>query len=214
VIPVLFSSPTRFAGRAVGSVLGRLGMKANANVRGMAEGMESLGDAGKRRAFVHTARSVIDPRGQRVDARDRLYLSQGVPTMLMWGEHDRMIPIRHRQRAHELMPRSRFEVLTGAGHFSHNHDPERFVALLSEFIAETEPADLDEERVRAMLLSHSEWADERRAGLLRSSARSRRAIGRPCGVGRVDGLRSLPGLPRPLARRLQFSSRRAVQPSR
>jgi len=153
VIPVLFSPPTRYAGRAIGSALGRLGMKANANVRGMAEGgMESLGDAGKRRAFVHTARSVIDPRGQRVDARDRLYLSQGVPTMLMWGEKDRVIPMKHGLQAHELMPHSRFEVLTGAGHFSHNHDPERFVALLSEFIAETEPADLSEEKVRAMLL--------------------------------------------------------------
>jgi len=63
VIPVLFSPPTRFAGRAIGSVLGRLGMKANANVRGFGGGMESLGDPGKRRAFVHTARSVIDPRG-------------------------------------------------------------------------------------------------------------------------------------------------------
>ena len=30
VIPVLFSSPTRYAGRTIGSVLGRLGMKANA----------------------------------------------------------------------------------------------------------------------------------------------------------------------------------------
>ena len=132
------------------------GHEGKRNVRGMVEGMESLGDAGKRRAFVHTARSVIDPRGQRVDARDGLYLSREVPTMLMWGEHDRMIPIRHDrmipirhgQRAHELMPRSRFEVLAGAGHFSHNHDPERFVAPPREFIAETEPADLDEEKVR------------------------------------------------------------------
>ena len=40
----------------------------------------------------------------------------------------------------------------GAGHFSHNDDPERFVKILSEFIAETEPADLDEEKVREMLL--------------------------------------------------------------
>ena len=39
--------------------------------------------------FRHTARSVIDPRGQRVDARDRLYLAESVPTMLMWGENDR-----------------------------------------------------------------------------------------------------------------------------
>jgi pimeloyl-ACP methyl ester carboxylesterase len=114
--------------------------------------MESLGDPEKRRAFVHTARSVIDPKGQRVDARDRLYLAKDVPTMLIWGEKDRMIPIRHGQRAHEMMPHSRFEAMPGAGHFSHDDDPERFVALLSGFIAETEPADLTEEKVREMLL--------------------------------------------------------------
>ena len=151
VIPVLFSSPARFTARAVGRALGWLGVKSSANTRGLTEGMESLGDSDTRRAFVHTARSVIDPRGQRVDARDRLYLSEGVPTMLIWGEKDRVIPMTHGQQAHELMPHSRFEILPGAGHFSHNDHPERFVALLSEFIADTEPADLDDERVRQLL---------------------------------------------------------------
>jgi len=152
VIPVLFSPPARFTGRAVGSVLGKLGVKPSANMRGLAEGMESLGDADKRRAFVHTARSVIDPKGQRVDARDRLYLSRDVPTMLIWGEKDRLIPVKHGREAHALMPHSRFELLPGAGHFSHNDDCERFVSLLSDFIAETEPAELTEEKIREMLL--------------------------------------------------------------
>ena len=90
--------------------------------------MESLGDSEKRRAFVHTARSVIDPWGQRVDARDRLYLSKDVPTMLIWGENDRVIPVRHGRRAHEMMPHSRLEIIPGAGHFRHNDDCERFVS--------------------------------------------------------------------------------------
>ena len=77
---------TRTAARAVARVLGRLGVKGSANMRGLAEGLDSLGDSDARRAFVHTARSVIDPRGQRVDARDLLYLSEEVPTMLIWGE--------------------------------------------------------------------------------------------------------------------------------
>ncbi|MDQ3586952.1 MAG: alpha/beta fold hydrolase [Actinomycetota bacterium] len=156
VIPVLFSPPARLTARSVGRALGWLGVKASPNMRGLAEGMESLGGRDNRRAFIHTARSVIDPRGQRVDARDRLYLSAGVPTLLIWGEKDRVIPIEHGHQAHELMPHSRFEVVPGAGHFSHNHDPERFVALLSEFIAETEPAELDEERVRRLLQPQSE----------------------------------------------------------
>ena len=151
VIPLLFSQPARDTARAVGRALGRLGVRSSPNTRGLAEGMESLGDPDKRRAFVHTARSVIDPSGQRVDARDRLYLSKGVPTMLIWGEKDRVIPMKHGLQAHELMPHSRLAILPGAGHFSHNDDPDRFVALLSDFIAETDPAELDDERVRHLL---------------------------------------------------------------
>jgi pimeloyl-ACP methyl ester carboxylesterase len=151
VLPLLFSQPARTAGSAVGSVLGRLGVKANADVRGMAEGMESLGDADARRAFVHTARSVIDPSGQRVDARDRLYLSEGIPMLLIWGGRDPIIPVKHGHAAHELMPHSRLEVFPNAGHFPFNDEPERFAAVVSDFVATTEPAALNDEAIENLL---------------------------------------------------------------
>src|SRR4051794_26829835 len=151
VLPMLFSPLTRGAGRLVGRGLGRIGVKANANVAGLAEGLDSLGDADARRAFVHTARSVIDPRGQRVDARDRLYLSRDVPTMLIWGEKDPIIPLEHGRRAHELMPHSRLEVFPRAGHFPFNDDPRRFADVLGDFIATTQPADLTDERIEPLL---------------------------------------------------------------
>src|SRR4051794_1745421 len=151
VLPLMFSPLTRRAGRVIGSGLGRVGLKANANVVGLAEGVDSLADAEARRAFVHTARSVIDPRGQRVDARDRLYLSRDVPTMLIWGDRDPIIPVAHGHRAHELMPHSRLEVFPRAGHFPFNDDPERFVAVLGDFIATTEPAELSDETIEPLL---------------------------------------------------------------
>jgi pimeloyl-ACP methyl ester carboxylesterase len=151
VLPLLFSPVTRSVGRAVGRALGRLGLRASANTRGLVEGVDSLGNAEARRAFVHTARSVIDPAGQRVDARDRLYLSRDVPTMLVWGQNDRIIPLAHGERAHELMPHSRLEVFPRAGHFPFNDDPERFVEVLSDFIASTEPAELDIKHISRLL---------------------------------------------------------------
>jgi pimeloyl-ACP methyl ester carboxylesterase len=151
VLPLMFSPATRSAGRAVGRVLGRFGLHANANVRGVTESLDSLGDSDARRAFVHTARSVIDPQGQRVDARDRLYLSEGIPTLLIWGAKDPIIPLGHGRRAHELMPHSRLEVFPGAGHFPFNDDPEHFVEVVSDFIATTQAADLTEERLEALL---------------------------------------------------------------
>jgi pimeloyl-ACP methyl ester carboxylesterase len=126
-------------------------VKASADVRGLAEGLDSLGASDARRAFVHTARSVIDAKGQRVDARDRIYLSEDVPTMLIWGEKDPIIPLEHGRRAHELMLHSRLEVFPGAGHFPFNDDPKRFVEILNHFTASTRPADLSGERVEALL---------------------------------------------------------------
>jgi pimeloyl-ACP methyl ester carboxylesterase len=142
VLPLLASSPLR----------GKVGVRASADVRGMAEGFESLGDGDARRAFVHTARSVIDPSGQRVDATDRLYLAEHVPSLIVWGEKDHMIPVKHAHDAHAHMPKSRLEIFEGAGHFPFNDDPDRFVALLHDFIATTEPATFDDDLVRQLML--------------------------------------------------------------
>jgi pimeloyl-ACP methyl ester carboxylesterase len=151
VLPVLFGSVPRGAGRAVGKVLGKAGIRASANTRGLTEGLESLGSGDARRAFVHTARGVIDPRGQRVDARDRLYLSKGIPTLLVWGERDPIIPLKHGIEAQALMPGSRLETFAGAGHFPFNDDPDRFVDVLTDFLASTDPADLDDAQIADLL---------------------------------------------------------------
>ena len=71
--------------------------------------------------------------------------------MLIWGENDHVIPVKHGREAHEMMPHSHFELVPGAGHFAHNDDPGLFVTLLSDFIAQTEAAELDEDRIREML---------------------------------------------------------------
>ena len=73
---------------------------------------------------MHTLRAVIDARGQRVGAADRLYLLEAVPTLIAWGERDRTIPIEHGRAAHAAVPHSRFVTLPGAAHFPHIEAPE------------------------------------------------------------------------------------------
>jgi pimeloyl-ACP methyl ester carboxylesterase len=119
----------------------------------MARGHASLADAGARRAFVHTLRTIVDPQGQRVSATDRLYLSAVVPSLIVWGDDDGVIPPEHGGAAHRLMPGSRLEIFPGAGHYPHLDDPDRFVEVLVDFIESTEPAEADEERLRALLAS-------------------------------------------------------------
>jgi pimeloyl-ACP methyl ester carboxylesterase len=141
----------RTAGGFVGSALGRLGLRAGEDLAGVAAGIASLGDAEARAAFVHTARAAIDPRGQRISATDRLYLAAELPTLIVWGERDPIIPLAHGRAAHEAMPGSRLEVFAGAGHFPHREEPARFASVLERFVAETEPATLAEARWRALL---------------------------------------------------------------
>ena len=151
VLPLLGAPALHAAGRAAGWVFGRTGRRRSADMQGLAEGFGSLRDTEARRAFIHTVRSVIDPWGQRVDARDRLYLSREVPSMIVWGEDDPIIPAAHGRHAHELMPGSRLELFPGAGHFPFNDDPERFAGVLRDFMATTEPAAVDGDRVRAIM---------------------------------------------------------------
>ena len=83
-------SPTRVArvGEAIGQALGRLGLELGHDLAEMTRGYASLSDAEARRAFLHSVRAVIDLGGQRVNATDRLYLAQMIPTLIVWGRRD------------------------------------------------------------------------------------------------------------------------------
>ncbi|MBE2317653.1 alpha/beta hydrolase [Solirubrobacter sp. CPCC 204708] len=151
VLPVLTSRGVRTIGSGIAAALrqGHLAPKGDVGV--LAKGFASLDSAGSRSAFLHTVRAVIDTGGQRVSANDRLHLAAVLPTLIVWGERDSIIPIAHGHAAHEAMPGSRLEVFEGAGHMPHHHDPERFAAVLTEFCANTPPATLTADHWRPLL---------------------------------------------------------------
>jgi pimeloyl-ACP methyl ester carboxylesterase len=153
VLPLLASTRVLDAGRAVGRLFGRVGLQAGTDVAELARGHASLADPEARAAFVHTLRTIVEPGGQRVNARDRLYLAENIPFMLIWGDQDPIIPVEHALAAHELVRSSRLEIFEGAGHFSHMDDPQRFLDVLLDFIDSTEPADTDPEAWKDLLKS-------------------------------------------------------------
>ncbi|GGT90147.1 hypothetical protein GCM10010289_07880 [Streptomyces violascens] len=113
--------------------------------------VDALPDARSRSVFVRTLRAVVDWRGQVITMLDRCYLTQGMPTMLVWGSRDSVVPKAHAHRAHAAMPGSRLEIFDGAGHFPFHTDPARFLALVEDFIETTPPADWSAERWRELL---------------------------------------------------------------
>jgi pimeloyl-ACP methyl ester carboxylesterase len=96
-----------------------------------------------RAAFLATVRSVIGVGGQRVSAVDRLYLAEAVPVLIVWGARDRLVPVHHGEQAHRDIPGSRLEIFEEAGHLPQLEEPDRFVAVLEQFLADSEPAEFD-----------------------------------------------------------------------
>ncbi len=150
VMPALFPAFVRNWGDPVFRFFGVRGFR-NAEAVEMWRSYRSLTEGESRRAFVRTVRSVIDPGGQSVSAVDRLYLTAHMPTLIVWGDRDRIIPLDHAYLAHEAIPNSRLEVLEGVGHFPHVEDPVRFVEILTDFLRTTEPSTFDPEELLDLL---------------------------------------------------------------
>jgi pimeloyl-ACP methyl ester carboxylesterase len=151
VLPLLTSSGVVGIGRHVGGLLRRVRLSPGGDVEVIAQGFASLDNAGSRQAFLHTVRAVIEPSGQRVSANDRLALASLLPSLIVWGERDSIIPVAHGVAAHEAMPGSRFEVFPDAGHLPHDADPDRFAAILTDFCESTDGARLTADHWQPLL---------------------------------------------------------------
>jgi pimeloyl-ACP methyl ester carboxylesterase len=70
-----------------------------------------------------------DPQLQRWLHRIR------IPTLIVWGENDRLFPPAYAEAWHEAIAGSRLAVLARCGHLPIQEQPDEFVRLVSEFCA-------------------------------------------------------------------------------
>jgi pimeloyl-ACP methyl ester carboxylesterase len=90
---------------------------------------EQIRGAGKP-GFVQGLEAVLE-----YEIRERLG-EIACPTLIVWGDHDRLINVRDADLFAELIPNSRKVVFQDTGHMSMLEHPERFNPLLEEFLAE------------------------------------------------------------------------------
>jgi len=135
LLPVVASRPALAVGNGVLSLLAARGVDA-ARAQERWRKYAALADPLVRQAFMRTLRSVIDVRGQTVCALDRLpHLVGDLPTLIVAGARDTVIPAGHAQAAHATLPGSRLEIIDDAGHHPQLDCPATLAQLIDEFVS-------------------------------------------------------------------------------
>ncbi len=135
VLSIAASRPLVSRAEALGRGAAKIGWRPGSDLGAIWHGFSTLGDAESRRSFLATTRAVIDFGGQSISAHDRLEDAPPLPTLIVWGSKDRMIPASHALAGQQAIPYCQVEMFEGAGHFPHLDDPDRFARVLRDFIA-------------------------------------------------------------------------------
>jgi EmrB/QacA subfamily drug resistance transporter len=120
LVRALGSAPVRLFARGISSLARLFGARAVARgLQALLATFVDLGDASRRGAFLRSARAVIDVRGQCVSGIEHFRNLTHVPTLIVWGTRDRVIPVAHARRAAEINPDAEVVLLDGVGHHPH-----------------------------------------------------------------------------------------------
>ncbi|MFZ2177002.1 MAG: alpha/beta fold hydrolase [Rhodococcus sp. (in: high G+C Gram-positive bacteria)] len=136
VLPVLASDWLRRNTESILKQLGRFGFPVQPS-RSAAETWRSLAtvsDKSARAAFLASTRAVVGLRGQTVSANQHFSKFESLPSLLVWGGSDKMIPASHAENLRRVVPHSRVEIFPRAGHFPQLDEPELFFRVLDEFL--------------------------------------------------------------------------------
>jgi pimeloyl-ACP methyl ester carboxylesterase len=90
---------------------------------------------GQLEASTATARTLFGPAGQRQILLEHLP-SLTMPTLVIWGGCDYVVPAHHARAAVKLLPDGRLSVFPDCGHLPHVEQPDRFAAVLGDWLTQ------------------------------------------------------------------------------
>lgn len=85
-----------------------------------------------RHALLQTAKQCIPPRSDELIAK---LSSITVPTLLLWGREDAVIPLNVGQLLEQAIPNSKLEVIDNCGHIPQEEKPDETIERISKFMA-------------------------------------------------------------------------------
>jgi pimeloyl-ACP methyl ester carboxylesterase len=100
-------------------------------VEAYAAPMASLGG---RHALLQTARQCIPPNVDELLSKVKTIT---VPTFILWGREDTVIPLKVGELLHQVIPNSTLNVIEQCGHIPQEEKPDETIALISKFLDET-----------------------------------------------------------------------------
>ena len=90
-----------------------------------------IADSGGRHALLETAKQIVPPNIDELIAK---YPTIDVPTLILWGKEDEIIPLEIGEMLDAAIPISRLETIEHSGHVPQEETPEAVVQLVLEFL--------------------------------------------------------------------------------
>lgn len=92
-----------------------------------------IAERGGRHALLETAKQIIPPD---IDDLIRKYGLIDVPTLIIWGKQDEVIPLEIGEQLHDDIRPSRLETIDQSGHVPQEETPKEVIALVLDFLRE------------------------------------------------------------------------------
>jgi len=130
--PVIYLSPSKLAAKMV------LRMcyynKKKITSEDVAAYASPIASRGGRHALLQTARQCIPPNADELLAKVKTI---AVPTFILWGREDGVIPLKVGELLHQAIPNSILEVIERCGHIPQEEKPDETIARISKFLVTT-----------------------------------------------------------------------------
>ena len=97
---------------------------------------EPLETAEGKHAMIHSARQIVPPDLESISAR---YKTIELPTLILWCDHDRIVPLDVGLKLRRTMPNSKLRIISECGHMPQEEQPEAVLSEIRLFLADRRP---------------------------------------------------------------------------
>jgi pimeloyl-ACP methyl ester carboxylesterase len=91
-----------------------------------------LRTAAGKHAIIHSARQIVPEDLEEIAER---YKSITLPTLILWCDHDRIVPLDVGLKLRRTLPNSTLRLVENCGHMPQEEQPEQTLKLLKDFLA-------------------------------------------------------------------------------